>query len=130
MRKVVFTVLVGLVTLFGSALTASAAPAPSSTLILVCSRSVTYTDPFDAPSAQVTLFGANGQVGASAYVACPSGGGRVRTSVATTGKATSATVRCWNGFIQSGDHSGSLALRGSCVDSAGTYGTFASFTVR
>lgn len=130
MRRAVFTVLVGVATLFGSALTASAAPAPSETLILACSRAVTYADEYDAPAAQVTLFGAGGQVGASAYIACPSGGGRIRISVPTTGPATSATVRCWNGFIQSGDKTGPLPLRGSCVDTAGTYGTFATFTVR
>lgn len=130
MRRALVTVLIGLAALFGSTLTASAAPAPSSTFILVCSRSVTYGDPFDAPSAQVTLSDANGQVGASAYIACPSGGGRIRVSVPTTGRATSATVRCWNGFIASGDFSGPLTLRGQCVDRAGAYGTFATITVR
>lgn len=130
MRRRAVALVVGLVMALGSALSVSAAPAPSATFVLVCSSSVTYTNVDDAPAAQVTLFAGGQQVGASQYVVCPSGGGRIRTKVPTSVNAVTAKVSCWNGFIQSGDTTGPLALKGSCVDSAGSYGTFASFAVR
>ena len=131
MRRSLITVIAGLAALFGSTLTVSAAPAPSATFVMVCSRAVTYTDIYDAPSAQVVLFDANGApVGSSAYISCPDGGGRIRTSIPATAKPASAMVRCWNGFIQAGDFSGPLTFKVDCVDRTGSYGTFAAVTVR
>ncbi len=127
---VALSILVG--TLSVTASTAGAAPAPSSTVTVVCYRGVDL-NPGEGPGVGISLLAATGQTVGGAFIECPAGGdgSRIVRRIATSQAAATAAFSCWNGFIQVGSGSGPLALRGECVDNPTLTGlAFLKLTVR
>jgi len=125
---------------FGSPL-AAAAPRPSATITLVCSRNVTYAAPGnDAPGINVFFYNSSGQIqDSSGYIYCPNGGGRYRYKAGLTQQWPQITVACFDKIGTPPDYldgvelgeTNYLPLPASGTCDSGSWGTgFASWTVR
>ena len=125
---------------FGS-LTAEAAPRPSVTITLVCSRNVTYAPPGnDAPGINVYFYDSTGHIqDSSDFIYCPNGGGRYRYKAGLTQQWPQITVACFDKIGTPPDYADGVELGETnylSVPASGTcdspnWGTgFASWTVR
>ena len=119
-------VVVGLGSVLVLALNAGAGRTPSRKAVIVCASSVTYTDPHDAPA--VAVYPGSG--GGTDFIACPVGGGKFRVKVPLLALTTDVRVACWKRIHPAGRSDRHLRFRGDCGDTTGSYGTFATFTVR
>ena len=127
---------------------ADAAPRPSSTIILNCTRNVTYSYwPTQAPAIAVYYYNASGVIqDGSDFIWCPNGGGRFRVKLNLAEKWPQISVACfrytgneWQGGFESGYEIGETdylpaTASGTCVDDGlsgePNLGTFATWSVR
>lgn len=125
---------------FGT-LTVEAAPRPSVTITLICSRNVTYAAPGnDAPGIAVSFYDSSGVIqDSSGYIYCPNGGGRSRYKAGLTQQWPLISVACFDKIGTPPDYldgveigeTNQLSLPASGTCDSTTWGTgFASWTVR
>jgi len=124
---------------------AEAGPAPTSTIVLNCSRNVTYTYwPEQAPAIAVYYYNSAGVIqDASYFIYCKNGGGRARFKLNLTEAWPQISVACFRYTGQGPDYFGyeigetdfmPLPASGTCTDDGQSgqpnLGTFASWSVR
>ena len=139
LRAIASVTVLSAVMVLGSSVTASARPAPSVTITMVCAKGVPRTNDLSLRGIYNLQFfdAGNALVGSGSFMECPtdtngvSTGGRIKQNVTLTGVAASGLFACWNGGIQvPGGQNGPLPLKGTCNDNVDNGGNYATVTVR